>query len=279
MIKPIDHRRLPPLKPRPTGLKPRGQLDAPIGCILFDIYGTLFISASGDIGQARRLGLRLEKIEPLLRDLGIESSADIIVQRFLDAIEAEHQKLKRRGNAYPEVQIDQIWMAVLNLSTLDQARAFALEYELIVNPVYPMPHLGEMLEACRAADTVMGVISNAQFYTPYLFKWFLGADIQQLGIDPELTLLSYKYGCAKPCMQLFEIACNRLANRDIAPRQVLYLGNDMRNDIWPAARAGFKTALFAGDARSLRLREDHPQCRGLAPDLIVTDLNQIKAYL
>ncbi len=260
-------------------MQPRGQLDAPIGCILFDIYGTLFISASGDIGQARRLARRSEKIEPLLRDLGIESSADIIVQRFLDAIEAEHQELKRRGNAYPEVQIDQIWMNVLNLNTRDQARAFALEYELIVNPVHPMPHLKEMLDACHAADTLMGVISNAQFYTPYLFEWFLGADMQQLGIDPELTLLSFQYGCAKPCMHLFETARKRLANRDIAPHQVLYLGNDMLNDIRPAARAGFKTALFAGDARSLRMREYHPRCRGLAPDLIITDLNQIEAYL
>ncbi len=279
MTKPIDHRQLPLLKPRPTGLKPRGQLDAPIKCILFDIYGTLFISESGDIGQARQLARRSNKIASLLRDWGTDSPVDRVIQRFLDAIEAEHQKLKLRGNRYPEVQIDQIWMDVLNLSTLDQARAFALEYELIVNPVYPMPRLKEMLEACHAAGVVMGVISNAQFYTSYLFEWFLGSQMQHLGIDPELTLLSYKYGCAKPSMQLFETARKRLESRDIAPHQALYLGNDMRNDIWPAARAGFKTALFAGDARSLRLRNDHPRCRELEPDLIVTDLNQIRAYL
>ena len=37
----------------------------------------------------------------------------------------------------------------------------------------------------------------------------------------------------------------------------------------------FKTALFAGDLRSLRLRTENPRCRGLKPDLVVTDLRQL----
>ena len=40
---------------------------------------------------------------------------------------------------------------------------------------------------------------------------------------------------------------------------------------------GFKTALFAGDGRSLRPRESDDRCRGLSPDLIVTDLRQLIA--
>jgi len=46
----------------------------------------------------------------------------------------------------------------------------------------------------------------------------------------------------------------------------------MRNDMGPAARLGFRTALFAGDARSLRRREGDPWCAGIVPDLVVTDL-------
>ena len=51
----------------------------------------------------------------------------------------------------------------------------------------------------------------------------------------------------------------------------------MRNDILPAACAGFKTALFAGDRRSLRLRASDARCAKLSPDLIVTDLRQLIA--
>jgi putative hydrolase of the HAD superfamily len=49
----------------------------------------------------------------------------------------------------------------------------------------------------------------------------------------------------------------------------------MLNDIYPAKMVGFKAGLFAGDARSLRLRENHPKCQNLFADLVITDLVQI----
>ena len=55
----------------------------------------------------------------------------------------------------------------------------------------------------------------------------------------------------------------------------LYIGNDMLNDVAPAQKVGFKTALFAGDARSLRLRRNHPQCKNLSADIVITDLMQL----
>jgi putative hydrolase of the HAD superfamily len=279
LTKKILCKYLTPLKPIPTPLKPLGNLDAKIQCILFDIYGTLFISGSGDISIARQSAQGLKKIGLLLKHFGIDTPAITVIKTFFDTIEAQHQVLKNQGNMYPEVKIDEIWMDVLNLDTLEAAREFALEYELIVNPVYPMPHLREMLEACKSAKIFMGIISNAQFYTPYLFQWFLGADPEELGFNSELTLFSHQFGCAKPSAYLFETARKRLEKRGITPERVLYLGNDMLNDIYPAAAAGFKTALFAGDARSLRLREDVPECTGLSADLVITDLKQIRAYL
>jgi len=278
-IREIPDKYLTPLKPMPTTLKPLGKSDAKIQCLLFDIYGTLFISGSGDISIARQSTQHLKKTGQLLRRFGIDTPADTIIKTFFDTIEAQHQVSKKQGNMYPEVKIDEIWMAVLNLDTQDAARKFALEYELIVNPVYPMPNLREMLDACKSAKILMGIISNAQFYTPYLFQWFLDVDMEELGFDSDLTLFSHQYGCAKPSAYLFETARKRLQKRGIAPDRVLYLGNDMLNDIWPAALAGFKTALFAGDARSLRLREDVPECKGLSADLIITDLKQMRAYL
>jgi putative hydrolase of the HAD superfamily len=49
----------------------------------------------------------------------------------------------------------------------------------------------------------------------------------------------------------------------------------MRNDIRPAAEAGFRTALFAGDRRSLRLCSEDERCRDISPDWIVTNLDQL----
>ncbi|MHC4986693.1 MAG: HAD family hydrolase, partial [Planctomycetota bacterium] len=65
----------------------------------------------------------------------------------------------------------------------------------------------------------------------------------------------------------------------IEPGQALYVGNDVRNDIAPARSLGMRTALFAGDARSLRLRADDPDCGGAQPDAVVTALPQILELL
>ena len=125
----------------------------------------------------------------------------------------------------------------------------------------------------------MGLISNAQFYTPLLFKWFLGAEIDDLGFDKRLVFFSYRHGHAKPGQHLFRLALEQLRQIKIPASAVLYVGNDMLNDIWPAKQIGFHTALFAGDARSLRMRSDNPLCSSLTPDLVVTDLIQIIPYL
>jgi len=52
----------------------------------------------------------------------------------------------------------------------------------------------------------------------------------------------------------------------------------MLNDIYPAQRAGFKTGLFAGDTRSLRLRKNEPVCENMSADIVITDLIQLLDY-
>jgi putative hydrolase of the HAD superfamily len=61
----------------------------------------------------------------------------------------------------------------------------------------------------------------------------------------------------------------------VSPEEVLYVGNDMRNDIMPATKVGFQGVLFAGDSRSLRLRQKDASCANLIPKATITELNQI----
>jgi putative hydrolase of the HAD superfamily len=125
----------------------------------------------------------------------------------------------------------------------------------------------------------VGIVSNAQFYTPLVLEHLLKRDLKSLGISPEMQVYSYRLGHAKPSPMLFDAARRSLATLDISPRQTLYVGNDMLNDVWAARQAGLQTALFAGDARSLRRRSDDPRCRDLEPDLVITDLGQLAALL
>ena len=267
------------LKPLPTSLKPGGALKEKIKCVLFDLYGTLFVSGSGDISIADKKSPEMEKINQLLTKYSIRKSPQTLLNEFYRAINTRHKELRNRGVDFPEVNIDRIWMKVLSNDDTDIVRQFAVEFELIVNPVYPMPNLEKMLSACRHRSILMGIISNAQFYTPYLFKWFLDSDLKDLGFDPDLIFYSYRFEVAKPAPMLFRIAAEKLKAKGIPPSGVLYLGNDMLNDIYPAKGTGFQTALFAGDKRSLRLRSDDPRCKNLSADLVITDLDQLIRHI
>lgn len=263
------------MAPQPTTVAPAGKLRQKIECLMLDIYGTLFISASGDIGIARKSSKNAWQLKQLLRKFNIQIPAESLLTVLFDAIEREHEKLRQSGIDYPEIKIEEIWKQILDQDDPDQVKAFAVEFEIIANPVYPMPHLTDMLAECKNRAKLLGIISNAQFFTPLLFEWFLDAGLTELGFDPELIFLSYQHKQAKPSTFLFGLAADQLERKGIPKEAVLYLGNDMLNDIYPAHSVGFNTALFAGDARSLRMRENDPRCRDVAPDLVITDLIQI----
>jgi putative hydrolase of the HAD superfamily len=268
-----------PMTPQPTDIRPAGALIHKIECVLFDVYGTLFISSSGDIGVAKKESENPWKLEPLLRKFGISRPQASLLNDFFTAIEKEHQILRQSGIDHPEIKIEEIWKQALNINELDQAKAFAVEFEMIVNPVYPMPHLKEMLNACKQKKISLGIISNAQFYTPLLLEWYLDCNLTDLGFDPELMIFSYQHQQAKPSLALFRLAVAQLKKKRIPEKAVIYVGNDMLNDIYPAHAVGFNTALFAGDTRSLRLREKDPRCKNLTPDLVITELLQIPGHL
>jgi len=264
-----------PLQPVPTNLEPAGHLRAPVKAVLFDIYGTLFISRSGEIRIAKRDAQTSAQLEYLIQDYDYQGSAEELIASFFQVIQTRREALRQQGLDYPEVQIDEIWHQVLGTSDIEDARRFAVEFEMIVNPSYPMPNLAGTLSAFKQSRLIMGIVSNAQFFTPILFKTFLGDFPENIGVEAKLVLYSYQHRVAKPSQRLFQLAAERLQSFGITPEDALYVGNDMLNDIMPASAEGFQTALFAGDKRSLRLRGDDPRCNGLSPDLIITDLCQL----
>ncbi len=279
MPEPDVSKYIHPMLPVLTDISPRGSLDKKIRCILFDIYGTLFISESGDISLTKKKSKKIKEINSLLKKFKFNKNTEDVLEKYFYFIEKKHVKLKAQGIEFPEVEIDKIWMSVLGINDRPAVKKFAAEFELIINPVYPMPNLKKMLDFCIKSNLQIGIISNAQFYTKYLFKWFLGSYPDKLGFNPEIIIYSYNFGHGKPSMLLFKYAADRLKQKNIKPESVLYVGNDMLKDIYPAQKAGFKTALFAGDKRSLRLRKDNPLCKDLSPDIVITDLIQIVDYI
>ena len=216
-----------------------------------------------------------------LDDAGAKGS-----QGLLQAIRRTHVKRREQGCAFPEVDIREEWQAVL--TSLQQegllegdihaesVQRVSVEYECRVNPVWPMPDMEETLQGLQEKELLLGIVSNAQFYTLLMFPAFFGKTHQALGFASDLCAWSFEIGEAKPSTRMF---LGILAHLDriwgITLAETLYVGNDMLNDIWTASQCGLKTALFAGDQRSLRLHEDDPRCIGLEPDAIITKLSQL----
>jgi putative hydrolase of the HAD superfamily len=147
-----------------------------------------------------------------------------------------------------------------------------------------MPGMKDTITGITQKEMPLGIVSNAQFYTPVLMNYFLGAGVglqeQVKYFNPELSVFSYKLGRGKPDIMLFEeLIPVLLSDYGLKPKDVLFVGNDMLKDIYASKQVGFKTALFAGDRRSLRMRSDDERVKGLKPDFIITKLSQILEIL
>lgn len=271
----IFERHIRPMAPIPTGVAPDLSKMQRFSAMLFDVYGTLLISGAGDIGLNRLPIERIDDLQGLLKRCAIDRTPQSLVDALDRTIENAHRIRRQQGIDYPEVDIVQVWQQVLGIDDITWAKDFALEYELLVNSTYPMPGFEELLLACKIRKMPMGIISNAQFYTVDVLERFLGTTLETGGFDQQLLFFSWREGHAKPSARMFDQAKAVLFGMGIPDRAVLYVGNDMHNDILPAKAVGFKTALFAGDRRSLRRRESDARCRDLSPDLIVTDLRQL----
>jgi putative hydrolase of the HAD superfamily len=267
-----------PLEPEPVDLRDiwkdlasRSPALGEYKALLFDLYGTLFISAAGDMA-----------VSPEGDIPGAEEDLAEARAFFRQRVEQYHTKERARGNAWPEVAVEEIWVdyrgpvppAWGRRESMD-SRELALRYELALNPVYPMPRCREVIQTLASRGMVLGIISNAQFFSPLLFTAFFGESPVDLGFDAGLLLYSFEKREAKPSPGLFARARSVLTQRGIGQEETLYVGNDMGKDIVPAAAAGFKTALFAGDRRSLRLREADPVCAACKPDLVLRDLQAL----
>lgn len=281
------------LVPVHTGVKPVLSPMRGVRAVIFDVYGTLLISASGDIGssvlpsEAVCRAFKAAKVGEL-----DGQSADILVGYYREAIGESHKNARSRGVHYPEVDIVKIWESVIDRGIRSGIRGMedadpgliALLFEFEVNPVYPMPGMKACLKTIHKMGLVQGIISNAQFFTPMLLNYFLDRPEEKWDdippyFHPALCLFSYLHGSSKPDPGLFSRLNEDLERLNISPDECVFIGNDMYNDIYGASQAGMKTVLFAGDSRSLRMREDKTELNNLKPDAIITELGQLARLL
>jgi FMN phosphatase YigB (HAD superfamily)/glycosyltransferase involved in cell wall biosynthesis len=231
-----------------SSLKPAAAAPKSYRAVIFDIYGTLLVAAPGGVKPDP---LADSVLRDILRQFGhqppLSPSSD------LHAAVLRHHAAA--GIPYPEVDLRALWREILSLEPGTDTSPLVAAIEAAWHPATPMPGAENLIQRLSRSGISLGLLSNAQSNT--LASLGGVADL----FAPELTLLSYQHGLAKPSPELFQILIDRLAGRGITPAETLFIGNDPLQDIVPAAAAGFQTALFTGHPDSLRPGDCHPDHR------------------
>ena len=265
-----------------------------IKAVIFDIYGTLIISSSGDIMQSSydasmfsvalsASGFQINVAEEELIDIHPIFEKEVIQGKEIAT---------KSGIPFPELNIVEVWQRTLkkaeakgliSSNRFPNYKLFTFLFELNSNQVWPMPGLKESLDELKGKGYPLGIVSNAQFYTPVIMNYFLYNKIKGDefidGFENDLSVFSYKMLRGKPDTAVYEELVEPLRKRGLSPKDVLYVGNDMLKDIYAASQVGFKTCFYAGDMRAYRLRKDHPEASRVRPDFIITELKQLNDFL
>lgn len=275
----ISRRR--PLEPVPTDVVPKLQQLPEIKAVIFDIYGTLVISGTGDVGSVDEFDSGDQM------NAAIEAAGIAIGQGRLPTIDDLHDEIRSSNSRRlsdacpkPEVDIVDIWRQTLIRcgiagTTTAQLHRLAAEYESRANPTWPMPGAQELLVQTSRSGRKLGIVSNAQGFTLPLVEDLDGRFGVDSVFDLNLCVFSCRYRQSKPGRRMFDVLCGGLQRLGIAAGEAIYVGNDRLNDVWAAHQAGLRTAWFAGDRRSLRPRADDPRASSVEPDIVLTHLDQL----
>ncbi len=194
------------LKPVPTLLKPFVKKDPGIKAFVFDVYGTLLISASGDIDESvlstANLMQAFNASDIKFAENGEASGALLqeILDEFKQSVKEFHEQERTEDKPYPEIDISQIWADIIKshqnrdqLIVEDQlcVKCFVFVFEVLSNRIYPMPGMKEVLNHLASLKYPLGIISNAQFYTPVILNYFLHDFVSEneevAPFDPDLN--------------------------------------------------------------------------------------------
>lgn len=266
---------LKPLEAIPVDVDPKLRELHGVRAVVFDIYGTLLISEAGgpDLSVAPTALHSMEEISRRMKS----GDGEALLDAYREGISSRQEIRRAEGIDHPEVDIREVWKELAQRFSAkeEEVESLAIGFECGVNPVWPMPHAGRVLEELKRNGVKLGIISNAQFYTPIIMEAFFGTSLEDCGFDEGWSVFSFELLEGKPSTVLFENLREHAAADGFSAEEILYVGNDFDKDVVPAAKVGFRTCLFAGDARSLRLGGREWEVAVEIADVVVTDLEQI----
>jgi putative hydrolase of the HAD superfamily len=279
-----------------------GEMLTDIRAVIFDVYGTLinywreemkdetgrrnlFIDACGKVAALFGFTDFLAAINPEA------PPENTLYDLYCGLIALRREKAHQPGITNREIKIEEVWNIILLMlkrhgfrpdlapgvqEDLSRRLAYAYNFFSLGRRLYP--GVTEALSGLRDASIDLGIVSNAQFYTPIDLTLLIRdqsegiyEDFNEL-FDPDLTIFSFEWGAVKPDVLLFSKLYDALYERNILPQQTVFAGNDLVLDVEPAAAAGMKTAFFTGDSRSVYF---HDREGVILPDIVFSSFDEL----
>ena len=241
-----------------------------VHCVLFDFYNTL-VEIEADDGDIANF----EAIQQLLLtySFGQVQSADLIRETYFNAIQ---EQLHASSEVFPEINSEQVWAEVLEQCWGTKADASGQDQQKVISEVmltfrraarrsfHVASGALELISDLKTQSISVGVVSDAQ-------RIYLEDEIGRAGLAPliDTIVISSDFGFRKPDRRLFLHALESVGAK---PEQAVFVGDDMRHDIFGAQGAGLR-AIFCPSAYGLRMFER------AVPDAVIKSLNELRGLI
>ena len=294
----LPGRGLPwPAAPAAVPVKAKPSLERlPVKAVLWTVYGTLVAVPGGELVFESDIDFVTDAaLDKTIQEFKMWNS----MSRKPGAPSAYMKELFRKAfdlvrlTGGGEVRSDLIWDDIFKkLMTkeygydgslygppTEYVKKIAYFYHASIQGAGCYPGAAEAIRAVSDAGQKQGLLADGQCFTPAQLRKCLRD--QEPNFDPamhftaDLRVLSADHKVKKPFDDLFRTAAAACRAKGVAPEEVLHVGSSVLRDIAPAKKAGFRTALFAGDKNSLRATGDQLKDPHLRPDVLLTELPQI----
>ena len=250
-----------------------------IRAVVWNVYGTLLRISDGrllfDHPEKMRMQIAMDKTveefkmwHSMNRKPG--NPGELMYEQYAPILERQLMSDTQQKGDHPDADAPAIWRKLLSrlaekgysydINLYGDPDEFSDKvtyfFHLCLQGVEAAPNARDALMAVVDSSLTQSLLADAQSFT--LVQMLRALRVQ--GTLPPLgglfslgcMTLSFQDGLRKPSATLFRRCVDRFEDEGIEPRQVLYVSNQLRDDLSIAKQAGMQTALYAADTLSLR---------------------------
>ena len=291
----VPAKAVPSIKPLPG-----------IRAVTWNVYGTLLRITDGDLLLLPQQPLRMQiALEKTIKEFNMWQSMsrkpgapwEYMLSQYKDVFEEMQLTVPAKKGDVGQVDSTRLWRKLI--SRLEQkeyqydedfygdadeyAEKVSLFFHSCLQGVAAMDKGAAVVKAITDAGLAQGLLADGQSFTlVQLLRAFQATTrLPALGrlFTPGCVVLSHDVGVRKPSRTLFTTAVEAFGQIGLAPAEVLYVSNRLRDDLTIAKQLGFRTALFAGDKNTVQAAVDDLMSPELRPDRLLTELTQIRNLL